>query len=130
VLLMDDAQHLVLAPAFDVLPAAQGLGYQQMRIGRDGADSTIENACSEAALFGLSAGEAKAEAAAVATVCGQWQSHFAQAGVGRADIEYLAQFIDRDFLRRQRDGLITRVAPRAVAPRKLKPGRKNKRAVG
>src|SRR6266566_9433979 len=53
-LLMDDAQHLLLAPAFDVLPAGQGLGYQQMRVGRHGADSTIENAVSEAALFGLS----------------------------------------------------------------------------
>jgi serine/threonine-protein kinase HipA len=120
VLLMDDAQHLVLAPAFDVLPAAQGLGYQQMRIGRDGADSTIENACSEAALFGLSAAEAGAEAAAVATACGQWRSHFGEAGVARADLEYLAQFIDRDFLRQQREGLIETVARRATAPRKRK----------
>jgi serine/threonine-protein kinase HipA len=120
VLLMDDAQHLVLAPAFDVLPAAQGLGYQQMRIGRDGADSTIKNACSEAALFGLSAAEAGVEAAAVATACGQWRSNFGEAGVARADLEYLAQFIDRDFLRQQREGLIETVARRATAPRKRK----------
>jgi len=102
VLLMDDAQQLMLAPAFDVLPAGQGLGYQQMRVGRDGADSTIENACSEAALFGLTLNEAKNEAARVAQVCKGWKAHFAGAGVRRSDIEYLSQFIDRDFLRQQR----------------------------
>lgn len=124
VLLMDDAQHLVLAPAFDVLPAGQGLGTQQMRVGRDGADSTIENACSEAALFGLSAGEARAEAARVAGVCDQWKSHFARAGVGSADIEYLSQFIDRDFLLTQRRALAAKSPRRATAsPRKRKPAR-------
>jgi serine/threonine-protein kinase HipA len=121
VLLMDDAQHLVLAPAFDVLPAAQGLGTQQMRVGREGADSTIENACSEAALFGLSADEARAQATQVAQVCDGWKSQFKEAGVGRTDIEYLAQFIDRDFLLQQRKALIAsrsgRAAPR---PRKRK----------
>jgi len=117
VLLMDDAQHLVLAPAFDVLPAGQGLGTQQMRVGRDGADSTIENACSEAALFGLSAAEARAEAARVAGVCDQWKSHFARAGVGSADIEYLSQFIDRDFLLTQRRALVAK-SPRGLLRRR------------
>jgi serine/threonine-protein kinase HipA len=116
VLLMDDAQHLVLAPAFDVLPAAQGLGYQQMRVGRDGADSTIENACSEPSLFGLSADEARAEAARVAKVCEQWKPHFSQTGVSSGDIDYLSQFIDRDFLRTQRSSL-TAKAPRRTSAR-------------
>jgi serine/threonine-protein kinase HipA len=114
-LLMDDAQHLLLAPAFDVLPAGQGLGYQQMRVGRDGADSTLENAYSEAALFALSTDEAMAEATQVARVCEQWKAHFAQAGVGSADIEYLSQFIDRDFLLAQRNGLTARGARRATS---------------
>ena len=117
-LLMDDAQHLLLAPAFDVLPAGQGLGYQQMRVGRHGADSTIENAVSEAALFGLSSDQARAEAVQVARVCGQWKSHFADAGVSGADIEYLAQFIDRDFLLVQRNELTASPAPATVSPRK------------
>ncbi len=119
VLLMDDAQHLLLAPAFDVLPACQGLGYQQMRVGRDGVDSTIENAVSEAALFGLSAGEARAQAAQVAGVCGAWKLHFAHAGVSAADIEYLSRFIDRDFLLAQRTGLAANGAG-PVLPRKRK----------
>jgi serine/threonine-protein kinase HipA len=124
VLLMDDAQHLVLAPAFDVLPSGQGLGTQQMRVGRDGADSTIENACSEPALFGLSAGEARAEAARVAGVCDEWKSHFAGAGVGSADIEYLSQFIDRDFLLTQRTAVAPRSPRRATgSPRKRKSAR-------
>jgi len=118
VLLMNDAQQLLLAPAFDVLPAAQGLGSQQMRVGRDGADSTIENAMSEAALFGLSADEARAEAARVAKVCDEWKVHFAAAGVRSADIEYLAQFIDRDFLREQRKELTARGARRSSTARK------------
>jgi serine/threonine-protein kinase HipA len=105
VLLMDDAQHLLLAPAFDVLPAAQGLGYQQLRVGKDGADSTVANAMSEAALFGLSPREARAQAAQVAHVCAGWKEHFARAGVTAADIAYLARFIDRDFLQSQRDDL-------------------------
>jgi serine/threonine-protein kinase HipA len=115
VLLMDDAQHLLLAPAFDVLPSGQGLGTQQMRVGREGADSTIDNACSEASLFGLSEDEARTEAALVAKVCGQWKSHFAQAGVSSGDIEYLSQFIDRDFLLSQRSALAARAPRRAPA---------------
>jgi len=114
VLLMNDAQQLVLAPAFDVLPAAQGMGNQQMRVGRDGADSTLENALSEAAFFGLSAAEAKSETAQVAAVCNDWKTHFAAAGVTNGDIEYLAQFIDRDFLRDQRKDLAPR-SPRRVS---------------
>jgi len=104
-LLMDDAQHLSLAPAFDVLPSAQGLGYQQMRVGKDGADSTLENASSEAALFGLSAAEARKHATQVARVCSGWIEHFAQSGVSAADIGHLARFVDRDFLKNQREEL-------------------------
>ena len=42
-----------LSPAFDVLPAAQGLGYQQMRVGAQGHEASITNALSEASAFGL-----------------------------------------------------------------------------
>ncbi len=102
-LLMDDRQHLRLAPAFDVLPSGSGLGYQQMRVGNDGADSTLSNALSEARLFGLSARDGRAEVAQVARACTDWTKHFKAAGVSSNDIEYLAQFIDRDFLRKQRN---------------------------
>jgi serine/threonine-protein kinase HipA len=117
-LLMDDRQHLHLAPAFDVLPTAQGLGTQQMRVGTDAADSTLDNALSESRLFGLSAADARAEAAAVAGVCAQWTRHFKAAGVAARDIDYLAQFIDRDFLRTQRDDFAKAPARKSTpAPR-------------
>lgn len=102
-LLMDDRQHLALSAAYDVLPTAQGLGLQQMRVGREGADASLANALSEARLFGLSAADARADVAAVARVCGEWNKHFKAAGVSARDVEYLAQFVDRAFLREQRE---------------------------
>ena len=50
-LIRTDQGNYRLSPAFDVLPAAQGLGYQQMRVGVNGHESSIENALSEIAVF-------------------------------------------------------------------------------
>jgi serine/threonine-protein kinase HipA len=105
-LLMDDSQHLHLSPAFDVLPTAQGLGYQQMRVGTEGAVSTARNALSMAASFRLSAAEARREARAVAQVCAEWRAHFAQVGVRAADLELLGRFIDRPALVAARAALV------------------------
>lgn len=105
VLLVDDRQYFHLGPAFDVLPTGQALGYQQMRVGRDGADSSVENALSEAVLFGMSRKEATIEAASVAAVCANWKEHFIGKGVIESDIEFLEQYVDRDFLARQRSDL-------------------------
>lgn len=105
VIFVDDAQYFHLAPAFDVLPTGQALGYQQMRVGRASADSTMENALSEAVLFGMTRNEAVIEAAFVAAVCAQWKEHFSAMGVTKPDIEYLAQYVDREFLARQRADL-------------------------
>jgi serine/threonine-protein kinase HipA len=122
-LLMDDRQRLWLAPAFDVLPTAQGLGFQQMRVGKDGADATLDNALSEARYFGLTPAAARDEAGAVARVCDGWTAHFEAAGVAAKDIEYLAQFIDRDFLRKQRKAFADAAsAPAAVRKRAAKTG--------
>ena len=106
-LLMDDAKCLTLAPAFDVLPTAQALSYQQMRVGTDMADATVKNALSEVAQFGLTAKDALAEAARVAAVCENWRAHFSEAGVTDRDVAELARFIDRDFLRVQRKKLLS-----------------------
>ncbi|NRF65961.1 type II toxin-antitoxin system HipA family toxin [Aquincola sp. S2] len=102
VLLAGEQQHYRLAPAFDVLPAAQGLGYQQLRVGRDGAESTLDNALSEHRAFMLTAARAKAVCAEVAEVVGGWRTHFLAAGVSPGDIGWLEQTIDRPFLRTQR----------------------------
>ncbi|MHB8493912.1 MAG: type II toxin-antitoxin system HipA family toxin [Casimicrobiaceae bacterium] len=104
VLLMDaERRHLLLAPAFDVLPTGQSLGYQQMRVGKDGHDATLTNALSESALFGLKQDEAQSETVLVAKVCAAWKAHFRRAGVTERDIELLAQSVDRASLASQRD---------------------------
>ena len=101
-LLLDDAQHFVLAPAFDVLPSGQGLGYQQMRVGRQEADSTLDNALSMCGQFGLNEGDAAREVRAVVKSIDRWADHFAACGVRPRDIEAQAEQIDRPFLREQR----------------------------
>jgi len=104
-LLMADDLNLLLAPAFDVVPTAQGLGYQQLRVGKDAADSTASNALSEAAQFGLRPAQARQEAARVAKVVDKWKDHFRAAGASDHDLDRLARYIDRDFLVAQRRAL-------------------------
>jgi serine/threonine-protein kinase HipA len=101
-LIMTERQQYELAPAFDVLPSGQALGFQQMRVGEQAADSTLTNALSMSTLFGLKKGEAASEARAVAAVVSGWKEHFAACGVTPRDIEYYAAQIDRPFLREQR----------------------------
>ena len=93
VVLMNDQGRFDLSPAFDVLPSAQGLGYQQMRVGRDDTDSTLANALSEHAQFGLTRAQAQDHIAAVQAVVEQWPQLFLQQGVTPADIELLRGFI-------------------------------------
>jgi serine/threonine-protein kinase HipA len=93
VVLMNDQGRYDLSPAFDVLPSAQGLGYQQMRVGRDDTDSTLDNALSEHAQFGLTRAQAQDHIAAVQAVVARWPQHFQQQGVKAADIELLRAFI-------------------------------------
>jgi serine/threonine-protein kinase HipA len=101
-LILSDRRQYELAPAFDVLPSGQALGFQQMRVGEHAADSTLANALSLSALFGLKKDEAASEVRAVATVVSGWKEHFAGCGVMQRDIEYYAAQIDRPFLREQR----------------------------
>jgi serine/threonine-protein kinase HipA len=95
-----------LAPAFDVLPSGQALGFQQMRVGEQAADSTLANALSMSSLFALKGDEAARAVRAVAQVVSGWKQHFAACGVAPADIELYAEQIDRPFLREQREAAI------------------------
>jgi serine/threonine-protein kinase HipA len=101
-LLMTTSQHYTLAPAYDVLPAGQALGFQQMRVGEAEADATLDNALSMAQLFALDRKQAVAEIRGVARVLATWREHFKSQGVTRADIDFYAQHIDRAFLSEQR----------------------------
>lgn len=102
-LLATDAGSYELAPAFDVLPSGQALGYQQMRVGSEAADSTLANALSEHKQFALSLDQARENIHQVAATVSGWKDHFAATGVSACDIDSLAQQIDRPFLRDQRD---------------------------
>ena len=107
-LLMTDAQQYELSPAFDVLPSGQALGFQQMRVGDQEADSTVANALSMSPMYGLTKNEAVKEAQAVAQTVDAWKEHFTACGVTRSDIDLYAQQIDRPFLRDQRRELKSR----------------------
>jgi serine/threonine-protein kinase HipA len=102
-LLVTDAASYELSPAYDVLPSAQGLGYQQLRVGVDAGDSTFDNALSMSRQFGLDRAAAQAELRSVAAVVAAWREHFASAGVSASDIEMLGEHIDRPFLSDQRE---------------------------
>jgi serine/threonine-protein kinase HipA len=91
-----------LSPAFDVLPAAQGLGVQAMDVGERGTESSIDNAMSQAAAFGLRRDAAMKIVSAIAAVVDQWKEHFQAAGVRDVDIQMLEQYIDGANLGRQR----------------------------
>lgn len=103
VLLMTDQGEYALSPAFDVLPSAQALGYQQMRVGKQQADSTLVNALSEHHLLGLTLADAKAQVRQVAKIVAGWRTHFESVGVTQRDILSLATQMDRPFLLEQRD---------------------------
>jgi serine/threonine-protein kinase HipA len=101
-LLVTDSQQYELSPAYDVLPSGQALGFQQMRVGEQEADSTLGNALSMSRMFALSTDEAIKEIRVVVRAVSQWQKHFKQCAVTRSDIELCAQQIDRPFLMEQR----------------------------
>lgn len=89
----------LLSPAYDVVPSAQGLGYQALLVGDDGARSTVENALSQARAFGLKPAAAKTIADFVAKEIEGWKDHFVAAGVKQADIDALSQYLKRGPLR-------------------------------
>jgi serine/threonine-protein kinase HipA len=97
-LIATDAQQYRLSPAYDVLPSGQALGFQQMRVGEEEADSTLANALSMAPLFSLKKDAAIRQVREVVVVVNGWQKHYAECGVTRGDIDLYAEQIDRPFL--------------------------------
>jgi serine/threonine-protein kinase HipA len=101
--IMTDAQQYELSPAYDVLPSGQALGYQQMRIGEQEADSTLANALSMSQMFALRKDDAVREVRAVARIVDGWKDHFKACGVTAGDIDLYSEQVDRPFLRDQRN---------------------------
>ena len=102
VILVNQALNYELAPAFDVLPTGQALGYQSMLVGTQGSESSIENALSECRAYGLSLKEATEEACKVASVVKGWRAHFRECGVSQSLLDQYADQIDRPALLQQR----------------------------
>lgn len=91
-----------LSPAYDVVPSVQGLGQQQLRVGKAEAESSIENALSEVEAFGLKRSSALEMIRRVAAVVGGWKDFFQSQGVCKKDCELMAQYIDGPSLKLQR----------------------------
>lgn len=94
--------RLKLAPAYDVLPSNSGQGYQEFICGERDRESSLENALSHCAAFGLTRDQAASHIRSVVAVVNQWQRHFREQGVSCGDIESIAQQIDGPFLGEQR----------------------------
>ena len=107
--------RLRLAPAYDVLPTNSGPGNQEFAVGLDGRDSALSNAMSDCEQFALQRDEAAAEIRKVTAVVGRCKRHFRAYGVATADIDDLAQRIDGDGLKLQRQEF--GAATFAAAPR-------------
>ena len=107
-LIVTDANQFELSPAYDVLPTGQALGFQQMRVGEQEADSTLQNALSMVQLFALEPDAALREVRAVVRVVEGWKEHFRQCGVTASDVKLLAEQIDRPFLLEQRKDVRSR----------------------
>ena len=91
-----------LSPAYDVVPSVQGLGQQQLRVGKGEAESSIENALSEVEAFGLKKDAAVETIRRVAGVVDGWKAFFLPLGVDKKDLDLMAQYIDGPSLQSQR----------------------------
>ncbi len=91
-----------LSPAYDVLPSVQGLGQQQLRVGKHEAESSIDNALSDVRAFGLTKDAAVEVIKQVVSIVDGWKEHFRVQGVKERDLELLAQYIDGPHLKAQR----------------------------
>lgn len=107
VLIRGEDGHYELSEAFDIVPSAQGLGYQQMRVGNSGTESSLDNALSDCKAFGLQQDGARAIVAEICRVVQGWQANFKSLDVSARDLELLAQYIDGPRLTNQRRDLGT-----------------------
>ena len=95
-----------LSPAFDVVPGAHGLGYQAILVGDRATQSTLVSAPSQARQFGLKVGAARTLTSEVAAKVAGWKEAFSAQGLAANDIDLLAQYIDGDRLRGQREAFL------------------------
>jgi serine/threonine-protein kinase HipA len=91
-----------LSPAYDVVPSVQGLGQQQLRVGKGEAESSIENALSDVQAFGMKKDSAVEVVKGVVATVDRWKESFRALGVKERDLEMMAQYVDGPLLKAQR----------------------------
>ena len=77
-----------------------------MRVGKDESVSTLENALSEIAAFGLKRDRAVAIVKDICMGVERWKKHYAGLKVRARDIDVLAQYIDGKALKEQRSDFV------------------------
>jgi serine/threonine-protein kinase HipA len=85
-----------LSPLFDVMPwpATGGERLQAIGVGRQGRFATVENALSDAALFGLKPDAAQAEIRRLqAAIAGGWEAAFRGAGLPAREFELVGRLL-------------------------------------
>lgn len=87
-----------LAPAYDIQPQLQGIGYHQLRIGKEGHAPSMSNLLSASKQFMLKPREAQQIVDELISQCQQWAAVFASEGVSRRDIDLCANYIMRPAL--------------------------------
>jgi len=87
-----------LSPAYDFQPQLQGIGYHQLRIGKEGHVPTISNVLSEASRFLLRPEEAEKIIEEIVAISRDWQAIFANEGVSPYNIELCASYVLRPSL--------------------------------
>jgi serine/threonine-protein kinase HipA len=92
-----------LAPAYDVLPSNSGQGFQEFICGDNLNDSTLTNAMTQTQAFGLTQAQAAELVVGVIGVVNTWREHFASLGVTQSDLASLAERIDGEELKSQRE---------------------------
>ncbi|MBU3738366.1 MAG: type II toxin-antitoxin system HipA family toxin [Rhodoferax sp.] len=97
-----DDGYYDLSPAYDVVPSLQGLGQQQLRVGKSQAESSIENVLSDMQAFGLKKDSAVELIRRVVAAVDGWKAFFRSQGVSDTDLERMAQYIDGPSLLAQR----------------------------
>ncbi len=87
-----------LSPAYDIQPQLQNIGYQQLIVGKDRYEPTLQNVMSDCERFMLSEDEARSLLADMLERVSDWQQAFAIEGVSEQDIAQCRQYVRVDTL--------------------------------
>lgn len=90
--------HWRLSPAYDIQPQLQGIGYHQLRIGKEGHAPTLSNVLSESNRFLLKRDAAAHIVDDIVKQTREWQGVFANEGVSQHDIDLCANYVMRPAL--------------------------------